>query len=177
MKTNTYRKQKGASMIEIVVTIVIVAVGLLGVASLQANTMKYLKIANLRSEATQSAYDLSERMRANGRGVKDPNTGATSYVYTTPYATTVASLPAPPTCAVAVCTPAEVAARDVNEWLRVLANKLYGGAGYIVQNGNDYDVIVMWKELNLTAVDPACPVGTPPAPGVGVRCVTVRFTP
>jgi type IV pilus assembly protein PilV len=178
MKQHKLNKQAGASMVEIVVTIIIIAIGLLGVASLQANTMRYLKVANQRTEATVAAYDLSERMRANGQGVKNSVTGAASYTYTTAYATTVSSLPAMPTCAVSTCTPAEVAAMDINEWLRGLSNRLTDGAGYIVPVAPvGYDVIVMWKEANLTIVDPSCPAGVPPAPGIGVRCFTVRFTP
>ncbi len=178
MKLNKLNAQAGASMVEIVVTIIIIAIGLLGVASLQANTMRYLKVANQRTEATQAAYDLSERMRANGQGVRDPASGATSYTYLTDYATTVASLPAMPTCAASRCTAAEVAAIDINEWQRGLANRLVDGAGYVVPVlPTGYDVIVMWKEPNLSIIDPACPTGTPTAPGTGVRCFTVRFTP
>lgn len=178
MKLINFKTQTGASMVEIVVTIIIIAIGLLGVASLQANTMRYLKVANQRTEATQAAYDLSERMRANGQGVRDSATGATSYTYMTDYATTVSSLPAMPTCAVARCTPAEVAAMDINEWQRGLANRLVDGAGYIVPVvPTGYDVIVMWKETNMTTIDPNCPNGAPTAPGTGVRCFTVRFTP
>ncbi|MFZ6642148.1 type IV pilus modification protein PilV [Undibacterium sp. TC4M20W] len=178
MKQHILNKQAGASMVEIVVTIIIIAIGLLGVASLQANTMRYLKVANQRTEATQAAYDLSERMRANGQGVKDPISGAASYTYTTAYATTVASLPPVPTCGGPRCTPAEVAGIDINDWLRGLSNRLTDGAGYIVPVApTGYDVIVMWKEANLTIVDPACPTATAPAPGVGVRCFTVRFSP
>ncbi|MFZ6870438.1 type IV pilus modification protein PilV [Undibacterium sp. Di27W] len=173
-----FRKQAGASMIEIIVTIVIVAVGLLGVASLQANTTKFLKIANLRADATQAAYDLGDRMRANGAGVTSQ-----FYVYTTDYATTIATLPTVPTaCKGATCTPLLVAQTDLAEWQRGLAKRLYGGAGYVnpvIVGGvtSGYDLIVMWKELNLTTVDPACPTGSPPAPGVGVRCFAIRFTP
>lgn len=178
MKSHNFNKQAGASMVEIVVTIVIIAIGLLGVASLQANTMRYLKVANQRTEATQAAYDLSERMRANGQGVRDPVSGATSYTYVVDYATTVSSLPAMPTCAGVRCTAPEVAAMDINEWQRGLANRLIDGAGYIVPVvPTGYDVIVMWKEPNLAIADPACPTGAPPAPGAGVRCFTVRFTP
>ncbi|MCH8619687.1 type IV pilus modification protein PilV [Undibacterium sp. TS12] len=181
MKIFVLGKQKGVSMVEIIVTMVIVAIGLLGVASLQANTLKYLKSANYRSEATQAAYDISDRMRANGQAIKDKDTGAAPnfYNYQTPYATTIASLPTVPGCANSNnCTPQEVANKDVAEWLRTLGTRMYGGAGYIVQNAvGGYDVTVMWKEPNFTAVDPACPAATPPAPGAGVRCISLRFTP
>ncbi|MBI1772241.1 MAG: type IV pilus modification protein PilV [Burkholderiales bacterium] len=181
MKIFSLNKQKGVSMVEIIVTMVIVAIGLLGVASLQANTLKYLKGANYRSEATQAAYDISDRMRANGQAIKDKDTGINPnfYSYQTAYSSTVAALPTVPSCSnVNNCTAQEVANKDVAEWLRNLGVRMYGGAGYITLNAaGGYDVTVMWKEPNMTAVDPSCPTGAPPAPGAGVRCINLRFTP
>ncbi len=181
MKLFLLNKQKGVSMVEIIVTIVIMAIGLLGVASLQANTLKYLKGANYRSEATQAAYDISDRMRANGQAIKDAVTGLSPnfYNYQTAYSATISSLPTVPNCAVPInCTAQEVANKDIAEWLRMLGTRMNGGAGYIVANAvGGYDITVMWKEPNMTVVDPSCPTGTPPAPGVGVRCINLRFTP
>lgn len=163
--------QTGSSLIEIAVTIIIVATGLLGLAGLQANSARFLKTANQRSEATQAAYDISERMRANGLGVKNNR-----YSYTTSYASTIAALPTIPTCT-APCTDDVIASIDINTWLVNLAYKLNGGAGYIQANAvGSYDVTVMWQEAGYADVDPACPTGTG-APGAGVRCFVVRFNP
>ena len=57
--------QRGTTLIEIMVAIVVMAIGLLGLASLQVNALKHQKTASQRSEAVQAAYDLGERMRAN----------------------------------------------------------------------------------------------------------------
>ena len=59
------RKQAGTSLIEIMVSIVVIAIGLLGLASMQMNALKFQKTASQRSEAVQAAYDLGDRMRAN----------------------------------------------------------------------------------------------------------------
>ena len=180
MKMNRYIRQSGASMIEVIVTIIVVAVGLLGVASLQANTMRFLKVANLRADATQSAYEITERMRANGGGITDPVTKLPSaaYSYLTPYATTVSSPPVASNACNGTCIPADIAKKDVAEWQATLAQRMYGGAGYINPvDAGVYDITVMWKEVGFTTVDPACPSSTPPAPGAGVRCFTVRFIP
>ena len=69
MKIIPKQRQSGTTLLEVVVTIVIISIGLLGLAGLQLNSMKFQKSASQRSEAVQSAYDLSERMRANGAGV------------------------------------------------------------------------------------------------------------
>lgn len=164
--------QTGSSLIEIAVTIIIVATGLLGLAGLQANSARFLKTANQRSEATQAAYDISERMRANGAGVK-----ANNYTYTTSYASTIASIPTIPSCSGSTCLASEIAAIDINSWLANLAYKLNGGAGYIAANGvGSYDITVMWQEAGYADVDLACPIGAG-APGAGVRCFVVRTNP
>lgn len=170
MKPINLHRQAGTSLIEIGVTIVIMAIGLLGLAGLQGNSLRFLKTASQRSEAVQAAYDISDRMRANGAGLN-------SYIYTTPYSSTISSPPSISSCSPS-CTATDIANIDIATWLQNLAYRLNGGAGYIVANAvGGYDVTVMWQEAGYIDVDPACPVGNPPAPGAGVRCFTIRFTP
>lgn len=177
MTTFTMRRQMGTSMIEIVVTIFLISIGLMGLGALQINAMKFQKSASQRSEATQSAFDLSERIRANGRGA-----AASDYVYTTTYATTVAHQPITPECVITKCTSNEIARIDVAQWLKNLNNRMHDGAGYVIKNSvGGYDVTVMWREQNnqasASALDPACPSEPLLAPGAGVRCYMVRFVP
>lgn len=58
-------KQKGASLIEILIAVVVISVGLLGLAGLQTSSIKSNQSSYLRSQATLLAYDLSDRMRAS----------------------------------------------------------------------------------------------------------------
>lgn len=173
MKNRSHLKESGTSMIEVIVAIIVISIGILGLGGLQVTSMKYQKTAGQRSEATQSAYDLSERMRANGAGVL-----LNRYVYTTAYAATVASPPSIPVCSTSICTPLEIADIDKAEWLHNLAARLSGGAGYVIVNGvGTYDLVVMWKEPNYSGIDPACQTGVAPVPDDAVRCFIVRFTP
>lgn len=64
-----YRRQKGFTMIEVLVAMIILAIGLLGVAGIQALSLKQTANSNLRSMVTIHAYDLSERMRAEPSNV------------------------------------------------------------------------------------------------------------
>lgn len=170
-------RQGGASMVEVIITLLIVTAGLLGLGSLLINSIKYQKTASQRSEAVQSAYDLSERMRANGLGVT-----ANNYITNDSYSSMEsAALPTIPTCSAVKCTPVEIANIDIADWRRNLAQRLVGGAGNILAGpGRSFDVVVMWKERTEVAdaafVDPACPAGGT-APGAGVRCFVVRFEP
>ena len=58
-------KQRGASLIEVLVAIVIVSFGLLGVASIIGNALKNSHSAYGRSQANWLANDIIDRMRAN----------------------------------------------------------------------------------------------------------------
>ena len=59
------RRQKGISLIEVLVSTLILAIGLVGVAGLQAFALKNNQSAQMRSQASALAYDLADRMRGN----------------------------------------------------------------------------------------------------------------
>jgi type IV pilus assembly protein PilV len=74
-------KHAGFTLIEILIAMVLLAIGLLGLAVLQATSLKNNHSAYNRSQATQLAYDMADRIRANPA---DANKLATSaYVATT----------------------------------------------------------------------------------------------
>lgn len=53
-------------MIEVLIAVLILAIGLLGVAGVQVVSMQNTSNANLRTQATIYAQDMAERIRANG---------------------------------------------------------------------------------------------------------------
>jgi len=59
------RTQRGLSLLEVLVSIVVLAIGLLGLAGLQMTALKSGHSAYLRSQATILAYDFADRMRTN----------------------------------------------------------------------------------------------------------------
>lgn len=62
--------QRGVGMIEVLISFFVLAIGLLGLATLQMKTLQYNQGAYLRSQATVSAYDMLDRMRVNMAQVK-----------------------------------------------------------------------------------------------------------
>lgn len=64
---------RGFTLIEVMIALVILAVGLLGMASLMARSQKSNESAYARSQATMLAYDFVERMRSNLVDPADPN--------------------------------------------------------------------------------------------------------
>lgn len=57
-------KQNGSSLIEVLVSVLIISIGLLSVAALQTNALKSNNGSYLRSQASFLAYDLADRIRA-----------------------------------------------------------------------------------------------------------------
>ncbi|WP_206606719.1 type IV pilus modification protein PilV [Steroidobacter cummioxidans] len=57
--------QRGFTLVEILVTVVLISVGLLGVAALQLTTLRGNQDAYVRSQASVLAGDILDRMRVN----------------------------------------------------------------------------------------------------------------
>lgn len=125
------QRQRGVSLIEVLVSVLIFSVGLLGLAALQLNSLKANQTASVRSHATFLAYEMGDRMRA-ARG--DAQAGFYSLAVG-------AGLPCKP--AEETCLPFQ---RDLAEWRANLAQQLPNGDGGVVQNGDQFTVIVQWNE-------------------------------
>jgi len=61
------RHQQGFTLVEVLVTTVVMSIGLLGLAGLQTVSMRNNHSAYLRSQAVQLAYDIADRVRANAK--------------------------------------------------------------------------------------------------------------
>ncbi len=61
-------KAGGFTMIEVLVALIILAIGLFGVAGMQALSLKQTSNSSVRSLVTMHAYDLSENMRSESSG-------------------------------------------------------------------------------------------------------------
>lgn len=59
------RNQRGVTLLEVLISIIVLSVGLLGYAGLQTVSMKNNTSAFQRSQATMLTYDIVDRMRAN----------------------------------------------------------------------------------------------------------------
>ncbi|MDG5500678.1 type IV pilus modification protein PilV [Marinobacter sp. BGYM27] len=63
--------QRGFTMIEVLVALLVLAIGLLGVAGVQLLSLQQTSNADLRSQATLVAQNMAERVRANGGSALD----------------------------------------------------------------------------------------------------------
>ncbi|MET0048914.1 MAG: type IV pilus modification protein PilV [Sedimenticola sp.] len=62
------KRQKGFSLVEVLVSVLVLSVGLLGLAGLQGTVLRSTHSAYLRSQAAILAGDMVDRMRANPAG-------------------------------------------------------------------------------------------------------------
>lgn len=65
MRQGSKRVQKGMTLIEVLVALLILTMGLLGAAAIQLNALKYTDSSRMTSQASFIAYDMMDRIRAN----------------------------------------------------------------------------------------------------------------
>ncbi len=108
MKVNT-----GFTLIEVLIAMVVLAVGLLGLAALQTTSLKNNQSAYFRSQATQLAYDIADRVRANPTGNYNNQAGTND------------------NCVDNACSTAQMAGYDLSQWNTDLASLLPSGEGVV----------------------------------------------
>ena len=121
--------QKGFTLLEVLIAVLVLSIGLLGLASLQATNLRLNQQALMRSQEAHLAYDMIDRMRANMPGVN-----ASAY-----------DLPTLPTSADTNCTsntgctPAAMAAQDYFEWNAAVTATLPDGDGIVCLDSTPQD--------------------------------------
>lgn len=108
--TTSVRRARGMTLVEVLVTLVIISVGLLGVAGLQLTTLRNNYDAYVRSQAAMLAADILDRMRANRDQAL--NNQYTIAIGATPGTTTAAE-------------------RDLGQWKTTLRTQLPNGDGAV----------------------------------------------
>jgi type IV pilus assembly protein PilV len=122
MKRSRTVRMAGFSLIEVLVSLVVVSVGLLGIAKMQALAFSSTGVASKRSLAAIEATSLASSMSAN-RAYWAANTVAANTTVTgNVVASSDPALAAAPAsqCLNVFCSPSQLAANDVKQW----ANKV-----------------------------------------------------
>ena len=63
------KRQQGFTLLEVMIALLILSIGLLGLAALQTTGLRSNQMASMRTLATQFTYDMMDRMRSNPVGV------------------------------------------------------------------------------------------------------------
>lgn len=112
LKTQTSSRltsfQRGFSMIELLVAVLVMGVGVLGVTGLQMVSLQNNRDALMRTEALQMAYDILDRVRVN------PGTGVPGTAYDGIAFDDAAVAPAD--CVANNCSAAQMVVFDVAMW-------------------------------------------------------------
>jgi len=149
---------KGFTLVEVLVTVVIMAIGLLGLAGLQISALRNNLSAEQSGKAVQLAYDMADRMRSNK---DDSGLGATSkYAVIDPVNAINFGCDAS-----APCSPANLAQTDLFQWANDVSSSLPGGTPGISVSGAVFTVIVNWddnRDGNTDASDAAVVVSFQP---------------
>jgi type IV pilus assembly protein PilV len=147
------RFDRGASMIEVLVTLVIIAFGLLGLAGLQMRLQMSELESYQRSQALLLLNDMANRISVNRTAA-----AAGSYLVAA-----ASPLGADMKCPTATASQAQ---RDLREWCQGLqgaaeimgtstkVGAMVGGRGCVESIGGDYVVTVAWQGLTPTAAPP-----------------------
>lgn len=171
-----YKQQTGFTLMEILVAIVVLSIGLLGIAGLQMQGTRHVHDAQLHTLAAIQAEDMADRMRANLAGVRDGEYNSRS------------DTPDDPGCISSECTPAELADYDVFRWNTDNAAILPSGGGEIscddpsgaaLANGSEAEIgsrctiIVRWDANRNGASGTGCD----PDDEDDLRCMRITMMP
>lgn len=115
---------KGFGLIEVLVSMLVLGVGILGMLALQLNAMKFNQTAAFRTQATFLAYDIADRMRANApQAIAGAYSGGSS--------------------------ASGIASEDLADWKSALATQLPSGDGSVSRSGSLYTITVQWDETKV----------------------------
>ncbi|MDN6320156.1 MAG: type IV pilus modification protein PilV [Marinobacter sp.] len=103
--------QAGTTMIEVLVAVLILAVGLLGVAGLQSMSLKNTSDVFFEQQAMSYSQDLINRIMANRNAADDGD-----------YAATSPTTEPADDCSASDCTSAQMATWDLWQWNEALIN-------------------------------------------------------
>jgi len=149
------------TLMEVLVALLVLSIGMLGIAGLQLAAIRSSTTAYWQSQATWFAYEIADRMRANPTAVTGGSYSGAD----------VDGTEAAVDCS-GGCAPANIAGYDLYEWGQRLT-ALPAGQGTVVDNGDGtYTISVMWDEAG-----GATGTGCDPADEDDKTCVQVTLRP
>ena len=140
-----YDSNKGFSLLEVMIAMVIFAVGLLGLAGMQVIALENSHESSSRNYAIILAYSMSDRMEAN-RQARDAYLISNS-----------TKLPINTSCTLGNCKSGEIVIYDQSQWKQNLSQQLLSGSGEITGAFPNYTVTVRWDEDRSGATGLNCP--------------------
>ncbi len=148
-------RERGFSLLEVLIAMVVLSIGLLGIAAMSIESFRHGQSALLRSKALNLAADMADTIRANRRALQvDPNAFVVGFADdgTDNGCTDTIDADGNEVPAVVSCAPDDMAEHAVFLWKQMLADPrlgLPGGNGAIARQGATpvrYTITVAWTE-------------------------------
>lgn len=133
------QNKQGFILIETLVAVIILAIGLLGMAAMQVVGLKNNNSAYTRTQATYLASDIIDRIRNNKAGDYSLAIGSTPATNVCSFTDVTSTLN---------CSKSELANFDKTTWLADISNTLPGGEGGITvaADGRTYTITIRWLD-------------------------------
>lgn len=176
----SHRQQVGLSLIEVLVTMVIIAISMLGLAGLQARSLSLQVDSEARRTASVLVSQLRERVSSNQQGFGQAlTTGYSATMAPGAGAVTVPGCVNPDACDAALEVPPRQVAMWMNEVRRLLPEAAVAIGPAIAGEQLAMAVTIGWLEPNADAVasDAQCARIAAVATDARYRCLTVTFYP
>ena len=138
--TRVRRNNRGFTLLEILVALLVLSIGLLGLAGLQTFSLRNNHSALLRSQAVVLAYDALDRMRSN----RDQAMLGAGSAYNTTYSQAAGSYST--TGCSSNCTSSDLATYDLATWKDDVARLPAGQAQISIDANNKATVQVQWSD-------------------------------
>jgi type IV pilus assembly protein PilV len=142
----TATRAPGFSLIEVMIALIIISVGMLGIAKLEAVVLSSTSTSRLRALVALQAESLADAMHADRDfwdgtsgdwtstvGVSITVTNGTASLSATNSAHLSSALSTPPTCTSA-CIPANLAGYDLTQWASGSGSPAIGGLAQLLNN-------------------------------------------
>lgn len=151
-QTRRLKTQRGITLLESLIAIIVAALGILGILGVQMRTLTDTQTSMRRAQAIRLIEDLSERMKVNPNALSGMNTYVSGWTATPP--TTEATKKCVGTT---TCTQAELADYDLKEWKRLVERALplgnaatflalADGDSSSITNRRQLGVLIRWRE-------------------------------
>lgn len=151
------RMQYGASLLEVMVALLVMSLGLLGMAGLQVASAKYRVNVQSNGLVAQLVSDIAERIRVNpeaaGKAFNEIGDGGSHYVLERTWQQQLTdTLNIDKNCNTAECTSEERGKYDMTLWRMRVRDELPQGNAWVEGGRRDgIQVTLMWMDKEQTA--------------------------
>jgi len=131
---NPIGSNHGFSLIEVLVSLFVISIGMLGIVGLFTSSIRFTDSAYLNSQAIVLSYDLIEKIRANPQAIT---------IYQIDH---LSDVTASPDCNTASCTATTMAQADLANWKLLLTTELPAADASVAVTSSKVTITISWTD-------------------------------